>query len=125
MWNGTTPTDIEHGDPDYIIDNPSPVAAAINDSGSAVGSFRNESGAFFWCTGYQGSLPGGVEYAYASGINDSGQIVGTSTPVSAKPFSATFWASATSDPTTLPTLAGFSGCTSAASGINAAGEIVG
>ena len=124
VWNGTTPTDIEHGEPDYIIDAASPFAAAINNSGGVVGSFASKGGAFFWSTGYQTTLPN-TEFAFADGINDSGQIVGSSTPYLAYPFFATFWASATSEPTALGTLAGFDGGTSGASGINAAGEIVG
>jgi probable HAF family extracellular repeat protein len=125
VWNGTIPTAIAHGEPDYVFNAASPSASAINNSGAAVGSFHNQTGAFFWSAGSLSTLPGKFQLAFANGISDTGQIVGNSTPFEAQPLSATFWASATSDPTELGVLAGFSGGTSVAYGINTAGKIVG
>lgn len=58
-------------------------AYGVNASGSVVGSYANESKAFFWSAGTGsialGSLDGGpFTSAHAYGINDNGRIVGDS-----------------------------------------------
>ncbi|MBP0132875.1 MAG: DUF3466 family protein [Nitrosospira sp.] len=120
IWNGTTPTDLGVGG-----------GYGINNSGQVVG-YSNTSGknSTMHATIWNGTTPtdlsivGRESFSWASGINDSGQVVGLSifnSGLGGMSASRTvIWNGTT--PTDLSTLGGLG---SQPSGINNSGQVVG
>ena len=98
-------------------------AAAINNVGQAVGWSTNASNyhrAFIWENGTMRDLGVGDSWSDATDINDAGQVVGSYVPVGGG-YHAFLWQSgATTDLGAIPGLP-----YSYATGINAAGQVVG
>jgi probable HAF family extracellular repeat protein len=116
IWNGTSATVIRPTGPPF-----GSTGNAINNFGVVVGEdyVAGPDGAFVWSPTFSNTL-GRFRFYTASGINDSGRIVG------AYSIAAISWASPYDSAwTALPTVPGSQGGDSFALGINNAGEIVG
>jgi probable HAF family extracellular repeat protein len=106
---------------------------AINSSGVIAGGTTLGGGGYFHAEVFNGGTRTGLHdlggatdpadnrYSLANGINDAGQVVGTSVTADGEATKAVLWDNSV-DPTVLPTLGGAS---AEANGINNSGQVVG